>query len=261
MSKISLFQLLKNRYPEKSNNENYAAILCGDVSVNNERIKDPSFKAAPDSEVVINTKKYVSRGGYKIEKALTYWKINVEGKVILDAGSSTGGFTDCLLQHGAAGVHAVDVGYNQLDYQLRKDKRVFVHERENIMKIESLDPRPEIGTADLSFRSIKGAAAKIIQLVSENILIALIKPQFEADSTDPDFKGVVKSIEKLKNILISVSEELAEENVYVRDIIESPIEGKKGNREFLALLTDKQELDQIHISEKILSLFESEETV
>ena len=189
MRKISLLQLLKKKYPEKSDNENYAAVLCGDVSVNNEKIKDPSYKVDPDSEIILNKKKYVSRGGYKIEKALFYWKIDVKGKIILDAGSSTGGFTDCLLQHGARGVHAVDVGYNQLDYKLRSDRRVFVHERENIMKIESLDPEPEIGTADLSFRSIKGAAAKIINLVKENTLIALIKPQFEIGSSDPDFKG------------------------------------------------------------------------
>ena len=256
MRKISLLRLLKNRYPDKSDDENYAAVLCGDVSVNNEKIKDPSFKVDPDSEIIINTKKFVSRGGYKIEKALSFWKIDIRGKIILDAGSSTGGFTDCLLQNGAGGVHAVDVGYNQLDYKLRSDRRVFVHERENIMKIESLDPQPQIGTADLSFRSIKGAAAKIIQLVSENLLIALIKPQFEIDKTDSDFKGVVESPERLKNILITVSEELAGENVYIRDIIESPIEGKKGNREFLALLTDRQEMTHDQIIEKILSLFD-----
>ena len=255
MRKISLLQLLKNRYPEKTDNENYAAVLCGDVSVNNEKIKDPSFKVDPDADIRINEKKYVSRGGYKIEKALSFWKIDVKGKIILDAGSSTGGFTDCLLQHGAAGVHAVDVGYNQLDYKLRSDKRVFVHEKENIMNIENLEPQPQIGTADLSFRSIKGAASRIISLVSEKNLIALIKPQFEIDKTDSDFKGVVKSCDKLKDILITVSEELASENVYIRDITESPIEGKKGNREFLALLTDKQVMNYEKIIEKILSLF------
>ncbi len=251
MRKISLYQLLKKKYPEKSDNENYAAILCGNVTVNNEKIKDPSFKVNPDSEISINTKKYVSRGGYKIEKALSYWNIDVSNKIILDAGSSTGGFTDCLLQYGAAGVHAVDVGYNQLDYKLRSDCRVFVHERENIMKIENLDPVPDIGTADLSFRSIKGAAARIIQIVSEKKLIALIKPQFEADSTDPDFKGIVEDPEKLKDILEKVVDELADEKVYVKDIIESPIEGKKGNREFLALLTDSLYLNNEEIKKKI----------
>ena len=254
MKKISLYQLLKNKYPEKNDNENYALILCGDISVDNEKIKDPSYKVNPDSNIIINKKKYVSRGGYKIEKAIRYWNIDVKEKIILDAGSSTGGFTDCLLQNGAAGVHAVDVGYNQLDYKLRSDKRVFVHERENIMKIDSLEPVPSIGAADLSFRSIKGAAARIISLVSEKILIALIKPQFEIDRSDSDFKGIVTDSEKLKNILYTVAEELEDENVYIKDIIESPIEGKKGNREFLALITDSRTSELSIIKDKINNL-------
>jgi len=255
MKKLSLLNLLKTKYPEKSSNENYAAILCGDVHVNNEKIKDPSFKVDVDSNIEIIKKKYVSRGGYKIEKALSYWKIDVKDKIILDAGSSTGGFTDCLLQSGAKGVHAVDVGYNQLDYVLRRDSRVFVHERENIMKIENLDPPPAIGTADLSFRSIKGAAKRIIDLVEEKKLIALIKPQFEIGMFDPDFKGVVKDTEKLKTLLLTVAYELEEEDVFIKDIIESPIEGKKGNREFLALITDKPVFTETEIKNKILSLF------
>ncbi len=257
MSKISLYQLLKRKYPENSDNENYALILCGDVSANNENIKNPLFMLDPESEIEIKRKKYVSRGGYKIEKALLYWDIDIQNKIILDAGSSTGGFTDCLLQNGAGGVHAVDVGYNQLDYKLRSDRRVFVHERENIMKIDHLDPSPEIGTADLSFRSIRGAAAKIISLVSEKTLIALIKPQFEIDKSDSDFKGVVDDAEKLENILISVADELTDEKVYIRDIIESPILGKKGNREFLALLSDREILKRNAVLKKIKSLFET----
>jgi len=104
MKKLSLLNLLKTKYPEKSSKENYAAILCGDVHVNNEKIKDPSFKVDVDSNIEIIKKKYVSRGGYKIEKALSYWKIDVKDKIILDAGSSTGGFTDCLLQSGQPGL-------------------------------------------------------------------------------------------------------------------------------------------------------------
>lgn len=254
MKKISLYQLLKNKYPDKSDKENYAAILCGDVVINNEKIKDPSCKVNPDSEIIITRKPYVSRGGYKLEKALNFWKIDVKGKIILDAGSSTGGFTDCLLQFGAGGIHSVDVGYNQLDYSLRKNSRVFVHERENIMTIENLEPAPDLGVADLSFRSIKGAAKRIIEMVNEKTLIALIKPQFESDRYDADFDGVVKDKEKLKRILHSVVSELNEENVFIKDIIESPIEGKKGNREFLAYLTENPEISEAEVESKIFSL-------
>jgi 23S rRNA (cytidine1920-2'-O)/16S rRNA (cytidine1409-2'-O)-methyltransferase len=255
MKKISLYQLLKNNYPDKSDKENYAAILCGDVVVNNEKIKDPSCKVNPDSSITFIRKHYVSRGGYKLEKALEVWKIDVKGKIILDAGSSTGGFTDCLLQFGAGGVHSVDVGYNQLDYSLRKNSCVFVHERKNIMTIENLEPAPDFGVADLSFRSIKGAAKKIINMVNEKTLIALIKPQFESDRYDADFDGVVKDQEKLKQILRSVISALNEENVFLKDIIESPIEGKKGNREFLAYLTENPSLDESEIERKISLLF------
>ncbi len=119
------------------------------------------------------------------------------------------------------------------------------------MKVDNLDPPPAIGTADLSFRSIKGAAARIISLVSEKMLIALIKPQFEIDRTDSDFKGIVTDTEKLKDILYTVAEELEDEKVYIKDIIRSPIEGKKGNREFLALLTDSKTSELSLIKNKI----------
>ncbi len=257
MKKIPLLELLNGINSDKSVKENYASILCGEIIVNKEKIKDPTFKVPINSFIEQIKKKYVSRGGYKLEKALLYWQIEVEGKVFLDAGSSTGGFTDCLLQHGAKGVHAVDVGYNQLDYSLRNDKRVFVHERENIMKIDDIDPYPDMGVADLSFRSIKGAAGRIISLVKERKMIALIKPQFEIDKTDSHFNGIVNSTVILEKILNDVVAGLEEENVFLQDMIESPIAGKKGNREYLAYLSETKNLSETDIKQKISNLIKN----
>ncbi len=118
--------------------------------------------------------------------------------MILDAGSSTGGFSDCLLQNGAKAVHCVDVGYNQLDYSLRVKENVYVHEKQNIMNLDSLDPKPQGSVCDLSFRSISGAASHILKLCDNSFLICLIKPQFEVPRWKVDFTGVVDDLDFFK---------------------------------------------------------------
>lgn len=250
----SLLSVMNERFPFNRPEENYALIVCGNVLVNNVKMRNSSEKIDPASEIIISEKKYVSRGGLKLEHALGYWGINAAGKVFLDAGSSTGGFTDCLLQHGARYVHSVDVGYNQIDYSLRNDKRVILHEKTNIMEVESLSPVPDIGVADLSFRSIVKAAARIIDLVAEKKLIALVKPQFEARK-EHLVRGIVSSDKALEEILIKVAENLSGEGIAVQDAVSSPISGRKGNREFFFFLTGESGKKHISRSDLLIRLF------
>ncbi|MBO7094309.1 MAG: TlyA family RNA methyltransferase [Spirochaetia bacterium] len=238
MKKVPLLTLLKKTYPEYSSDKLYSHILCGEVIVDGGVIKNPKELFPEDTPVVLADKKYVSRGGFKLEKALDIWHIDVKGKVVLDAGSSTGGFTDCLLQHGAALVHAVDSGSNQLDFKLRQNPAVLVREKTNIMDVTALDPQPDIAVCDLSFRSIVHAASHILSLTREKKLIALVKPQFEERGLVPGFDGVIKKEEDLRRVLPETERLLAEDNTYITDMIESPILGTKGNREFLCIITD-----------------------
>jgi 23S rRNA (cytidine1920-2'-O)/16S rRNA (cytidine1409-2'-O)-methyltransferase len=235
---LTLLDLLVRTFPDRTRDSLYASILCREVRVNGCTAVSPRQPAAPDAVIEIVRSPFVSRGGLKLKHALDVWKPNVRGKIFLDAGSSTGGFTDCLLQADAAGVYAVDVGYNQLAYILRTDPRVTVMERTNIMHIDQLSPVPHAAAADLSFRSIKGAAKKILSLTAEKWMIALIKPQFELDSPPPGFKGVLNDSLLLRNVLIRTVTELEEEGAAVTRLIPSPIPGRKGNREFLALIRD-----------------------
>lgn len=251
MKKISLLKLLEKYYPETESERLYSAVLCGDVFVEGEKVRNPKEMFSPDSMVVIESRKFVSRGGFKLEKALTEWNIDVKGKMVLDAGSSTGGFTDCLLQHGASLVHAVDSGFNQLDFTLRQNPRVVVHEKTNIMDVEMLEPMPQLSVADLSFRSITGAASRILSLTEDKFLIALIKPQFEERGLVKDFDGIIRRTEDLKKVLTETVRLLFEEGSYVAAITESPFRGTKGNREFLSIITGREQVSFEEISEKI----------
>jgi 23S rRNA (cytidine1920-2'-O)/16S rRNA (cytidine1409-2'-O)-methyltransferase len=169
--------------------------------------------------------------------------VGVAGRVWLDAGCSTGGFTHCLLLRGASLVHAVDVGYNLLDWRLRQLSRVRLHERTNIMGLESLQPRPQAAVADLSFRSMAGAAARILELVADNELYGLIKPQFErkyfrggaGDAGLGEFSGVV-SDQDTQSILGDVAERLAAEGIRLERLAPAGLRGRTGNQEYNALL-------------------------
>ena len=237
---LPLLELLFKKYPDIPKERLYSYILCREVSVNGGRIANPKERVPITAVLEIVRDKYVSRGGVKLNHALLEWGISPAEKIMIDAGSSTGGFTDCLLQEGALRVYAVDVGYNQLDYSLRTHPKVVVMERTNIMEIGELDPRPHAAVADLSFRSIRGAAEKILSLTREAWMIALIKPQFEIDSYIQDFNGIVSNNELLFEILTATCSELSEEGAGVVRIVASPILGRKGNREFLALIHDEK---------------------
>lgn len=236
MAQIPLLALLRKTYPQLDKDRAGALVSCKNVYVNGELCTDPkqTFPAAAAVEIIYP--KYVSRGGLKLEKALEEFDFPTEGLVFLDAGSSTGGFTDCLLKHGAAFVHSVDVGYNLLDFSLRSNSKVAVHEKTNIMHVQNLDPMPDAAVADLSFRSISGAAQKVLGLTKQKRMIALIKPQFEVPKGTEGFDGVIKDKDLLLSTMKSVYKTLSEEEVGVYAVCSSPIRGAKGNREFLALL-------------------------
>lgn len=188
-------------------------------------------------------KRYVSRGGEKLAGALQRWEVDVTGMSFLDAGASTGGFTDCLLQHGAARVCSIEAGRNQLDYRLRKDDRVVVLEKTNIMSVhpETLPFAPQAAVADLSLRSLRKAAAHLLSLVSLGWLIALVKPQYEWVAPPADFAGVVSRTTELHSILFALFEDLHVEGAYTDKVIASALPGRRGNREFFCLLTTDRE--------------------
>lgn len=236
--KLSVIQLLRNNDPSLSKDHATALVSCRNVYVDGELCTDSKAMYSKEAIVEVVFPKFVSRGGFKLEKALEVFGIDVEGLVMLDAGSSTGGFTDCLLQHGAKAVHSVDVGFNLLDYKVRSDRRVIVHEKQNIMTLskEALEPLPNAAVADLSFRSIKGAASHILDLVGDTWLIALVKPQFEVPKWQENFFGVIEDPKLLEETLESVFDNLTQEGIGIYNAVKSPIKGHKGNTEFLALL-------------------------
>jgi len=238
--KVPLIELLAARYPEKTERELRAAIVRGHVSVGGQVVIKPGTPVSVDAAVRVRpAPAYVSRGGEKLAAALDAWGVDCAGSAWIDAGCSTGGFTDCLLQHGAPLVYAVDVGEGQLDWRLRTDGRVRTMERTNIMSLarSDLDPLPGRAVADLSFRSLQGAARHILGLTSEGWGIFLVKPQFELRQHPPQgFRGVVRDPDLAREVVRDLVRRLAAEAVAVRKGIPSPIAGRRGNREFLLML-------------------------
>lgn len=225
--------------------------MCGEVLVNGERSKDPKSQVSPEASFAFSEKRYVSRGGTKLEHALTHLDFEVEGRIILDAGASTGGFTDCVLQHGALHVHAVDVGTNQLAYSLRTDPRVTSHEKTNIMGVESFSPKPDVAVADISFRSLRKAAAHILGLTVESSALVLAKPQYEWPKDDEAFRGVVKEPSDIRAALFDLVKDLSIEGVFVCGVAASPITGRKGNREFFLHVRGRESLALEEVNEMI----------
>ena len=237
--KVALIELLKILHPGHGEQELRARILRGHVSVNGVKVVKPGTPVAADAPVELRpAAPFVSRGGEKLAAAIDTWHVDCRGAGWIDAGSSTGGFTDCLLQRGAQFVYAVDVGEGQLDWKLRGDPRVRPLERTNVMSLKTadLDPPPGRAVADLSFRSLQGAARHILALTIEGWGIFLVKPQFELRNPLDDFRGVVRDPGTLRVIIIDLINRLAAEGVQVEKAIPSPIAGRKGNREFLFLL-------------------------
>ena len=241
----TLLARLCERYPETGRAHWYAAVVCGEVRVDGERVRDPRRTVTGASVVVVrNEPALASRAGYKLRHALARFGAPVAGKVVLDAGAATGGFTDCLLRRGARHVHCVDVAYGMLAYRLRNDPRTSVHERTNVMHLRTgcLRPEPDAAVCDLSFRSLRGAAARLLELTREGWLIALIKPQFEwraaAFGAPPErFDGLVRGADAIVAVVRKLQADLAVEGVAIRRCTVAPVSGRRGNREVLGLLT------------------------
>jgi 23S rRNA (cytidine1920-2'-O)/16S rRNA (cytidine1409-2'-O)-methyltransferase len=235
MKRLPLLRRLQELYPQHSRQELYARVLCGEVLVDGERVRDPRTGVAPTAEIrCLPGRRFVSRGGEKLEGVLSRWGQEVTGMTFLDAGASTGGFTDCLLQRGARAVLAVERGRNQLDYRLRRDRRVVLLEGTNVMDLrpDSLPLRPEAAVADLSLRSLRGAASHILSLVSQGWMIALVKPQYELRRPPESFSGVLRSLEALRSLLRQLAGDLQAEGLEVYRVTPSLLPGAAGNREY-----------------------------
>ena len=232
--------LLLERGLVDSREDGRRKILAGDVLVNDQA----ATKAGSliDTGAAIRLKpssRYVSRGGLKLEKALSEFAIDVTGKTALDVGASSGGFTDCLLVHGAAHVFAVDVGYGQLDWKLRNDPRVTVFEKTNIRYLDrsSLPGDADLATIDASFISLKLVLPCVKALLTaRHEVIALIKPQFEVGKGKVGKGGVVRSVEEHARVIEEIRESAAALRYQVVGVTESPLLGPKGNKEFLIYL-------------------------
>lgn len=216
-------------------------IMAGEVLVNGQLVDKPATAVALEAEITLKAKpRFVSRGGEKLEAALEQFGVAVTGQVCADVGASTGGFTDCLLQHGAAKVYAIDVGHGILDYKLRIDPRVVVMEETNARHAERLPEPVQFVSVDASFISLKILLPVIKNWFAPNApatTICLIKPQFEAGRKDVSKGGgVIRDVAVHRRVLEEVLNFAAAEGWAVRGLLRSPLVGPKGNAEFLAWL-------------------------
>ena len=219
-----------------------ALVMSGVVIVNNKRVEKPSEEYAFDAEIRLkgqnSESKYVGRGGLKLEKALQAFHICPDKCICLDIGSSTGGFTDCLLQNGAERVYAVDVGTNQLVWKLRRDARVEVRENVNAryLKSEDFSEKFDLIVIDVSFISVTKILPALVSLLkNKGKIITLIKPQFEVKKGEVGEGGIVRDSEKHQRVIEEVNLAAKKIGLQILDIIESPILGAEGNKEFLSL--------------------------
>jgi 23S rRNA (cytidine1920-2'-O)/16S rRNA (cytidine1409-2'-O)-methyltransferase len=240
MAKPRLDQLLVERGLAESPERAKALILSGAVSVNGQRADKPGHSVAPEALVTLAEKPpYVSRGGFKLAGALDHWRIDVTGKTCFDAGASTGGFTDCLLQRGAAKVYAFDVGHGQLDWKLRTDPRVVSREGVNLRHLEAADIGEPIALAvcDVSFISatliLPGLAAL---LAPDGVMIVLVKPQFEVRKEEVGKGGIVRD-PALHAAACQRVAGAVQRLGFRTESIASPILGAEGNQEFLLYAT------------------------
>lgn len=241
MKKIRLDQLVFDLGLAESRERAKTTVMSGLVFVNGQRADKPGMQVSPDVNVEVKgtALPYVSRGGLKLEKALKVFPIDVNGKVCIDCGASTGGFTDVLLKNGAAKVYSVDVGYGQLAWSLRNDERVVNMERTNIRYIssEQISEPLDICVMDLSFISVKLVLPAVCALLKDDAqLVCLIKPQFEAGREEVGKKGVVRDKAVHLSVIESVLSFAPTVGMTVMGLDFSPIKGPEGNREYLCYM-------------------------
>ena len=216
--------------------------MSGSVFIGSKKIDKPGLKVSLESEILIKKRKdklWVSRGGYKLDHAINSFNINCHDIIALDIGSSTGGFTDVLLRKGAKKVYCIDVGYGQLDWEIRNNEKVYVHEKTNARYIDNTIVKHKLDAVvcDASFISIKKVLPASILLLKKNgWVIVLIKPQFEIGKNLLGKGGVVRNETHHKLVVEDIKNWLKEENnFFIKGIVESPLLGPKGNKEFLLL--------------------------
>ena len=246
MKKIRLDQLVFDLGLAESRERAKTTVMSGLVFVNGQRADKPGMQVSPDVNVEVKgtALPYVSRGGLKLEKAMNEFDVSLEGKVCMDVGASTGGFTDCMLQNGGVKVYSIDVGYGQLDWKLRNDPRVVCMEKTNIRYVvpEDIQEKPAFSSIDVSFISLTKVLGPVRNLLTEDgEIVCLIKPQFEAGREKVGKKGVVRDpavheevIEKVRDFAMSISLEPCHLSF-------SPINGPEGNIEYLLHLKKRPE--------------------
>jgi 23S rRNA (cytidine1920-2'-O)/16S rRNA (cytidine1409-2'-O)-methyltransferase len=234
--------ILMQRQLVMSREEGRRRILAAEVLVNEQPLTKAGALVEQTAEIRLKTlSPYVSRGGFKLEKALRQFHVDVQDKVALDVGASTGGFTHCLLAHGARQVYAVDVGYGQLDWKLRNDPRVIVFEKRNIryLEVTDLPSAADMATIDVSFISLRLVLPRVkILLRPRGQIIALIKPQFEVGKDKVGKGGVIRSHEEHLRVIQEIKEAAAVLGFTMQEVTESPLHGAKGNKEFLIHLRE-----------------------
>lgn len=242
MSKNRIDVLMVNKGLCNSRQKAQALIMSGLVYINEVKVNKPSEQISDTDVIIIRDKgnKYVSRGAFKLEKALRVFNANVDNKICIDIGASTGGFTDVLLQNNAKKIYAVDVGFGQFDWTLRNDERVILMERTNARYLTAnmFLEKPSIAVMDVSFISIKLIIPTLINIMDVNpILYVLIKPQFEAGKDKIGKNGVVRDPQIHINVIKDIRDFLAHNNLKLSQLDFSPITGPKGNIEYICCIT------------------------
>jgi len=249
MGKVRLDALIYERGMAESRERAKAIVMGGNIYIGGKKAEKPGMQVEPDTQIDIRGgPEYVSRGGQKLEKALRFFNLSPEGKICIDCGASTGGFTDCLLKNGAVLVYAIDVGYGQLAWNIRNDPRVVVMERTNIRRVipGMFEIKPEFTVIDVSFISLALVLPAVRQLLAEDYdIICLIKPQFEAGREKVGKKGVVKDPETHKAVLDKFANNAAQSGLCLKGLTYSPIKGPEGNIEFFGWLG--QYIERINI--------------
>ena len=248
--------LLVNNGLAESREKAKRTIMAGLVTVDGRLEDKPGSRFDIDSDVRVKGQgcPYVSRGGLKLQKAIEEWGVSCGGAVCVDMGASTGGFTDCMLQHGARKVYAIDVGYGQLDYKLRTDERVVNMEKTNIRYLDtSLIEEPvDLISIDVSFISVKHMFPVASEILSEDgRILCLVKPQFEAGREQVGKGGIVREPGIHREVIENVIGYAAENGLYPEALSYSPIKGTKGNIEYLLLLSRKKCDNELGVSDVV----------
>jgi len=241
MGKVRLDVLLVERGLVESRQRAKSVIMSGGVYAAGCRADKPGAQVDPGIPIEVRTApEFVSRGGQKLDKALKHFGISADGRVCIDCGASTGGFTDCLLKNGAKLVYAIDVGYGQLAWSIRSDPRVVAMERTNIRSVtpEMFEFIPELAVIDVSFISLRLVLPVVRGLLTEDAqALCLIKPQFEAGREEVGRKGVVRDPSTHRSVLDAFIVYAGESGFIVRGLTHSPVRGPEGNIEFLGWLS------------------------